>query len=393
MTRRCRLEVYNPAMELTFWRQRPAMPPLADIALAVAVFVVVVIEANADGFGDYLPVFAFWTVPLIWRRRFPVSVFGVVMVSASLALDKAPYGGLLAIMVAAYSAGVYGRNRLISLSAMLAAAAAVEIFFQGGGLPPIPNWTAPFIVLIPVWLGGNVIGTWKERADTSSERADRIEREQELTTRAALAEERARIARELHDVLAHNVSVMVVQAGAARKVLDSSPTGAREAMLAVEATGREAMKELRGLLGVLGDSDEEAALSPQPGLGQVESLVRRVGEAGLPVTLRVEGEVRPLQSGADLAAYRIVQEALTNALKYSGLACTEVVLEYRETDLKVQVLDDGLAPPPASEAGPGRGLAGMRERIAAYGGALESGPRLDHGYAVRCWLPFETNGA
>ena len=214
----------------------------------------------------------------------------------------------------------------------------------------------------------------------------RLEREQELSTRAALAEERARIARELHDVVAHSVSVMVVQAGAARQVMSTSPQQSLEALRAVESTGRDALTELRGLLDVLGN-DGGMNLAPQPGMEQVDRLVQRVREAGLPVKLQVEGTRRPLPVGVDLAAYRIVQEALTNALKYSGLAPTIVMLDYREEELKVEVLDEGSGAPPRDGAETGRGLAGMRDRVALFGGTLEAGPRPVRGYAVRAWLP------
>ena len=202
----------------------------------------------------------------------------------------------------------------------------------------------------------------------------------------ALAEERSRIARELHDVVAHSVSVMLVQAGAARQVLTSSPEEAREALLAVEAGGREAMTELRNLLGLL--NPDGPGLAPQPGVGELDDLVQRVRDAGLPVQLRVEGEAKPLPVGLDLTAYRIVQEALTNAIKYSGLAPTEVVLQYRDDEMKLEILDDGGGGPVPSDRGQGRGLVGMRERVAMYGGRLEAGPRLPKGYAVRVWLPI-----
>jgi signal transduction histidine kinase len=205
------------------------------------------------------------------------------------------------------------------------------------------------------------------------------------------------MARELHDVVAHSVSVMVVQAGAARQVVNASPEKAGEALLAVESVGREALTELRNLLGLLSDHSadpvEAPDLAPQPGMDELASLIQRVGEAGLPVELRVVGRPRPLPAGVDLAAYRIVQEALTNALKYSGLARTEVVLDYRDSELKVEVLDEGAGERPRSAVGAvgartGRGLAGMRERVALYGGRLEAGPRLERGYAVRAWLPL-----
>jgi len=189
-----------------------------------------------------------------------------------------------------------------------------------------------------------------------------------------------------------------VQAGAARHVVRTSPEQAYEALLAVETCGREAMTELRRLLGVLNhDGDDDGvSLGPQPGVTQLHSLVGRVGETGLPVSLRVEGQPRPLLPSVDLTVYRIVQEALTNALKYTNLAHTEVILDYREAELKVEILDEGpgraVRGGEEGEGGPrvGHGLVGMRERVALYGGTLEAGPRLERGYAVRAWLPLPT---
>jgi signal transduction histidine kinase len=239
-----------------------------------------------------------------------------------------------------------------------------------------------------MWLVGNAIRSWKLRAEALQERATLLAQEGERAMHMAIAEERARIAREMHDVIAHSVSVMVVQAGAARQVLTSEPGKATEALLAVEATGREAMTELRRLLGVVSDGGSDASLTPQPGVDQLDALVQRVGDAGLPVQLRIEGQPRTLPPGVDVAAYRIVQEALTNALKYSGLAPTEVVLDYRESELKVEVLDEGNVQDLNGDVRQGRGLVGMRERVALFGGTLEAGPRLERGYAVRAWLPY-----
>lgn len=259
-----------------------------------------------------------------------------------------------------------------------------------GNLPQIPTAAAPFVVLFPLWLVGNALRAKQRRADTFEDKATRLERERETALRAAVAGEQARIARELHDVVAHSVSVMVVQAGAARKVLDTSPEASRQAILAVESTGREAMGELRKMLGLLNDAEAETLdLAPQPGLDQVEPLVRRVEEAGLPVELHIKGTQRPLPQSVDLAAYRIVQEALTNCLKYSGMAATEVNLEYREQELKLEILDQGKNLPASANGAVGRGLVGMRERVALYGGTLEAGPCLERGYAVRAWLPLE----
>jgi signal transduction histidine kinase len=382
----------------TAWRRLGSRSPLAfDVMLAVALSVLMVFEGmvrqNSDmGSGQSLsPTALLMTVPLAWRRRQPLLVFGVVVAGAVLSLEEVPYTGIACIMVAAYSVGAYARFRLLSLAVLVATGIVIVTVFHGG-LPPIPESVGPFIVLIPLWLVGNALRTRQLRADASEDRATRLEQEQELMTQVALAEERGRIARELHDVVAHNVSVMVVQAGAARHVLNAAPEQANEALLAVEASGREAMTELRTLVGVLSDVDENPALAPQPGLDQLQPLIRRVHDAGLDVELRTEGTPRPLPPGIDLAAYRIVQEALTNALKYSGLARTEVILDYRDDELKIEILDEGPTEPSHLSAALGRGLVGMRERAALYGGTLEAGPRLKRGYAVRAWLPTTEDG-
>jgi signal transduction histidine kinase len=207
-----------------------------------------------------------------------------------------------------------------------------------------------------------------------------------------VADERARIARELHDVVAHNVSVMVVQAGAARRTIERDPDRAREALTSVEATGRQALDEMRRLLGVLRTEDEATELrAPQPSVSHLDELVAHVREAGLPVDLVVEGEPRPLMSGVDMSAFRIVQEALTNSLKHAGPAHARVRLRYGEHDLCLEVVDDGrglAADAPASNGG-GHGLVGMRERVALFGGELQAGPRTGGGYVVSARIPLE----
>jgi signal transduction histidine kinase len=387
MTRARVEQVYNAAM---IESRLPRMPPpwVIDTAIVCLLSLEVLFEIAGRGAtpGDFGALAM--TVPLLWRRRAPLAV-GVVVLTAILFVGNiAAPAAIFAALVAAYSMGAYSPAGYVSLGALCISGIFVDIEYNGG-VPSVPQYIFPFLLLIPIWIAGAALRTRQLRAERSEDRAARLEREQELTMRAALAEERSRIARELHDVLAHNVSVMVVQAGAARQVLTSSPGEAREALLAVESTGRAAMNELRNLLGLLSEEDTEPALAPQPGVESVPSLVERVRDAGLPVQLRIEGEPHPLPSGVDLAAYRIVQEALTNALKYSGLAPTEVVLDYRDAALKIEVLDDGAGESrDAHIDGSRRGLVGMRERVGMYGGTLEAGPRLDSGYAVRAWLPL-----
>ena len=374
----------------TIWRGRYGLrPPVADVALALALSIVAVLETISGQWSS--PAVLLMTLPLAWRRRQPLAVFLAIAAAAVGVFQQAPYAGLTAVMIAAYSVGTYSRHRLLSLGVIIATATVIATVFHAGW-PPLPDASAPYVIALSMWLVGNAIRSRQLRADAFADRATRLEREREQATREAVAAEHARIARELHDVVAHSVGVMVVQAGAARHILSKSPQQADEALRAVESSGREAMAELRHLLGLLNQDDDQVALAPQPGLDQLDSLVRRVGEAGLPVTLHVEGRTRPLPPGLDLAAYRVVQEALTNALKYAGLARTDVILDYREDELKIEVLDDGPGRSAAAGTGAGHGLVGMRERLALYGGTLEAGPRLERGYAVRAWLPLDGLG-
>ncbi len=217
----------------------------------------------------------------------------------------------------------------------------------------------------------------------------RVEQELELRQVAeqAAAEERARIARELHDVVAHSVSVMVVQASGVRRLLKEEQHRERDALLSVEQIGRQALTEMRRMLGVMRTADGELpSLAPQPGLQHLERLVAHVEEAGLPVTLRIEGRRPELAPGIDLSAYRIVQEGLTNALKHSRGGHAEVIVRYHEDSVQLEIIDDGLG---ANGDGPGHGLVGMRERVALYGGKLDAGPRDGGGFVLRAELPVE----
>ena len=218
-------------------------------------------------------------------------------------------------------------------------------------------------------------------------RARMAERERDLAAREAVVEERARIARELHDVIAHNVSMMVVQAGAERRVLDDEQASTREVLETIEQIGRRALTEMRRLVGML-RTDDADSLSPQPGLDDVPALVTQIREAGLPVELTVEGERRALPAGIELSAYRIVQEALTNTLKHAGGAHAEVHVRYGADSLELEIVDDGPGGPARASSG-GHGLVGMRERVALYGGRLDAGRRAEGGFAVHVLLPVQ----
>jgi signal transduction histidine kinase len=258
---------------------------------------------------------------------------------------------------------------------------------------PALSVSLPLVIIVPSWVVGTLFRQRRVDAAAGVEEEARRQRERETALRATVTEERRHIARELHDIVAHAVSVMVIQAGAARSVLRSSPAEAETSLLAVESTGRDAMTELRRLLGVMGDEDDAGGLAPQAGVGELPTLVQRVADAGLPVELHIEGESRQLSPAVDVTLYRIAQEALTNALRYAGRARTEVRLTYEAARVRLEVLDEGAAVPPPDGPTPGRGLIGMQERAALFGGRLEAGPRLDHGFAVRAWLPIDPTSA
>jgi signal transduction histidine kinase len=220
-------------------------------------------------------------------------------------------------------------------------------------------------------------------------RTEELEREQEHRASAAAAGERARIARELHDVVAHSVSLIAVQAGAAGRVIDAQPSAARDALATIERTARGTLAELRRLLGIMREHDDGAALAPPPGLDRLDELVAQVRAAGLPIDVRIEGVRRALGPGVDLTAYRIVQEALTNARKHAGPARATVRLRFAAREIEIEIVDDGRGPAANSDERSGLGLVGMRERVSLYGGRLQTGPRETGGYRVHAVLPLE----
>jgi signal transduction histidine kinase len=253
----------------------------------------------------------------------------------------------------------------------------------------IPSGLVPLVLVAPVWVAATAMRRREQRAEASAERADRLERERE----AALRAERARIARELHDVVTHSVSVMVMQTGAARQIMRKDEGRSQALLESVESSGRSALEELRHLLGLLSDQDRDAPLSPQPGVSEIPGLIEQVRQAGVAVELSVEGQPRPVSRGLAIAAYRIVQEALTNVLKHADGAPTQVVLRWADAALELEILDDGPSRDLAEADGrPGRGIAGMRERVAMYGGTLEAHPAPDRGYLVHALIPLGAGG-
>jgi signal transduction histidine kinase len=359
---------------------------------------------------------ALTALPLAARRIYPIGAWLAIAV-AIVAIHPIylPPVALGTAVYAAYSAITHSRYKNLAV-AVVAVVTVLVAGTLGSELPRFPGRLTAIFAIVPAAAAGLGFRVLRRRLADSTARLRHAQREAKAATERALAAERARIAGELHDVVTHNVSVMIVQAGAARKIMASSPADAEDALLAVEATGREAMTELRNLLGLLspaGDGTDEsaralaaaadgggvsgavtgrgpgpvpAALRPQPGLGELDSLIRRVSAAGVPVELAVRGAPRPLPPGADLAAYRVVQEALTNVLRHAGAATATVCVDWGQS-LEITVIDDGHGGG-TGRAEPGRGLLGLRERLALYGGELAAGPRPEGGWRVRAVLPL-----
>jgi signal transduction histidine kinase len=328
-------------------------------------------------------------LPLFARRRFafgaPVTV-GVVIALSSFVdrnfvhLLVPPIAGLAAVFLVGMV-----RDRSQAVAGLAAGVGVVAVAAHNDPTGGAANFIFFSIVSTIVWTIGFAIGRQFQAADEAKERAARAERAREERARAAVADERARIARELHDVVGHSVSVMTVQASAVRRLLRPHQERQREALLVVEQTGREALAEMRRMVGVLRRPEEGPALAPQPSLEHVDKLVEHAREAGLAVELSIEGTPEQLPAGVDLTAYRLVQEGLTNALKHARARQAEVRVRYGDGHVEVTVSDDGHGV--GSGEGGGHGLVGMRERVSVYGGELEAGPRAGGGYRLRARLP------
>jgi signal transduction histidine kinase len=338
----------------------------------------------------------FTTAPVALRRYRPLEVLAITVGAGAVILiftsqAQFPVGVLVALYTVASRC-----ERPVSIRAAkwVALPIAAGVLVSTGARPgrAIPE----LAVFAIAWVIGDNLRTRRAYLAELEARAERLEREREEKAERAVIEERTRIARELHDVIAHNVSVMVVQASAGEELFDTNPERARESLSAVASTGRAALAELRRLLGVIRAEEEPesvAAYAPQPGIEYLDELIRQVKETGLVVELSVLGEPRSLPEGVGLCAYRIVQEALTNTLKHAHASRAQVSVRYVDDALELQVVDDGRGAPPVGngdgEAG-GHGLIGMRERVALFGGELTARSRGgEHGYEVRARLPLE----
>lgn len=373
---------------------------LLDVLLAG---VLCVIYVAAAVFGEHEgPVWAAVltafgvTVPLAWRRRHPFAVGAVICAAVLSAVattvpTEVSVSPLLPLLLAAYSLGVHDDRRWtpwLGLAMVSTTVVAVAILIHS---TVWGDYVFPTFIIALGWFGGRLVRSRTLLTAELHEEAVRAEEERERHAELAVAEERRRIARELHDVVAHSMSVMVVQAGGARRIGERDPARAAAAAEQIERTGREALAEMRRLLGVLRVDHAETLLTPQPGMAQLGALVDRARDAGLPVDLTVEGEARALPAGVDLAGYRIVQEALTNTMKHAGSAPTSVRVRYGDDALELEVADRGggaLASAGPGGDGAGHGLVGMRERARVVGGELHAGPRAGGGFDVRARLPL-----
>jgi len=345
------------------------------------------------------------TVPLVWRRRHPLAT-SVVVGAACMAYGLAPLPDLVTNvapggLVALYSMAAYCSRRTAAIVGAVTGVVVLAALLPTQAEADFLDYLLVYLLLGSAWMLGDLARTQRAYTAQLEDQAVRLERERELESRRAVAEERARIARELHDVIAHNVSMMVVQAEAGPVVVERDPARAVAAFDSIATTGRQALGEMRRLLGVLREGDQTPVLAPQPGIGQLPELVERVRQAGVPVELVVEGEPAPLPPGVDLSAYRIVQEALTNTVKHAGPSRARVRVRYGERHLELEVTDDGHGPGDSNgrsgggngrSGGQGQGLIGMRERAGLFGGRLEAGPRPGGGFAVLAHLPFDPAG-
>jgi signal transduction histidine kinase len=325
------------------------------------------------------------------RAPFVAPIAVTACLGAAVALDPAAMEPaftpvLVVILFAPWCLGTYNEPRKAVIGLLWVELFGAWVNWRFDGHAGDYFFVSMFAAI--AWTAGFVVNRRTQHARELAERSQRLEAEQAASAQRAVAEERQRIARELHDVIAHSVSVMTVQAGAVRRVLLPEQEQQRAALETIETTGREALTEMRRLVGLLKDDTVMPEYAPQPGLDSLETLLATVRDAGLPVDVSVDGQPRDLAPGLDLAAYRVVQEALTNALRYAGPAHAWVTVRWGDDDLELEVANDGTSDTTAEKGGGGHGLTGMRERVGLYGGRIESGPRDGGGYVVRAHLPL-----
>ena len=360
------------------------------VAVDLAVFLVVEMAVNAAASGSQVALAVVAAIALLFTRDFPFvaplvvgAAFAVLIpIDSEAVYDmNAPF---LVILFLPWSLGTYNERTRAVLGLVAFEALGLWANYQFDGGVGDYFWISVFVGV--AWTTGFVLSRRTEHLRQMAERARLAELEHRAAAERAVIEERQRIARELHDVIAHSVSVMTVQTGAVRRLLREDQLKEREALETVEATGRQALTEMRRLVGLLREEGAMPEFSPQPGMGTIDSLLDGVRAAGLPVDLEIDGAPRELPPGVDLAAYRVVQEALTNALKYAGPAHAWVAVRWGEGELELTIANDGRGD--GDGTGGSKGLDGMRERVSLYGGEIASGPREGGGYVVHARLPI-----
>ena len=374
-------------------------PRLVDGVLAAALLLAGIGPAIARGSILFVPVTLGLAVPVVFRRANPIGSYATAVVAGGIqvALGVRPIVTDLAILILLYTLAAYCSRRVSVWGlavCLVGSAIGVAVWWSASPAQDVPGRLAAEAVLFAgpallAWVLGDSMRYRRAYYANLEDRAARLERERDAQARVAAVAERARIARELHDVIAHNVSVMVVQADGASYALATDPGRAKEALAAISATGRQALAEMRRMLGVLRREEEgpSEARAPQPGIGELGELLDQARMAGLPVSFTVEGTPQPPPGGVALAAYRIVQESLTNTRKHAGpVASASVVLRYSDAALVLAISDDGRGA--AAPDGAGHGLTGMRERVAMYGGSVAAGPRPGGGFEVVATLPL-----
>src|SRR6516164_4359890 len=375
---------------------------LAFLGIASGVAMVIQPGSSVTGISRVagIPLALLLAVPVIFRRSHPVGAFAaaVVIGGIQVLLNIRPMATDLVIVILLYTLAAYTprRTSITGLAICLLGSAVAVARWMPGQLSVVNAILVGSILFagpsLIAWVFGDSMRYRRAYYTSLEDRAARLEAERDAQAQIAAAAERARIARELHDVVAHNVSVMVVQADGASYALGADPDRAREALAAISATGRQALAEMRRLLGVLRrEEGGPSELAPQPGIGELGELLDQARSAGLPVSFTVAGEPRPVPSGAALAAYRIVQESLTNTRKHAGqVSSASVVLGYSPDSLVLTISDDGRGDlgGSAMPGAPGHGLTGMRERVAMYGGSVTAGPRAGGGFEVVAVLPL-----
>jgi signal transduction histidine kinase len=371
------------------WRTIDAL--LVAVLLVAGIVDVSTTSSREGPLAANIAVLALIALSFVWRRTRPlvtvVVVFtGMLILAGFLTQPPDVFVAIVILLTAGYSAGrhLIGRASVFALAFGAVVMITVSIIFDPGDI----FFPVTFFWIIP-WLAGRTLRNQTMLARELAEKAERAQHAREEDERRAISLERNRIARELHDVLAHNLSVMVVQAGAARRIVERNPQQAVESAALIQRTGREALAEIRHLFGPVRRGEGED-LSGPPSITRIDELARGARAAGLRVEMRVVGDAVPLPPGIDLTAYRIVQEALTNALKHAGRGCASVTVAYEPNELVLTVEDDGEGPAEddeLSDAGGGHGLVGMRERAALYGGLVQAGRCRGGGFAVRARLP------